>query len=226
MADGVLLDWEGVLADTADARRDALRAALGDEGIAFDDEAYDHRCAGRSVRDAAAHLLRDRAADAALVELVALRAERAFAARLAQGFAIDPDAGRFAELAQLRAPLVVVTASGRAECDAALRLAGLHDSCAAIVTADEVPGASPSAESFERALTHLARRRPVRRERVVVLATTLPYIRAARAAGLRTVAVHAPAHVALEADAAVPSLAGVTMDAVDALLDIAAERPA
>jgi beta-phosphoglucomutase-like phosphatase (HAD superfamily) len=33
MADGVLLDWEGVLADTRGARRDALRAALAAEGL-------------------------------------------------------------------------------------------------------------------------------------------------------------------------------------------------
>ena len=54
MADGVLLDWEGVLADTADARRDALQRALAGEGIAFDRATYDHLGAGRSVR-AAAH---------------------------------------------------------------------------------------------------------------------------------------------------------------------------
>ena len=226
MADGVLLDWEGVLADTAAARRDALQRALADEGIAFDGTTYDRRGSGRSVRAAASLVLGVRADDAPLVELVAMRAERAFAATLAQGFAVDPEASRFAERAQLRAPLVVVTAAGRAECETALRLAGLHDSCAAIVTADDVAGGAPSRQSYERALAHLDRRRPVKRERVVVLATTAPHIRAAREAGLRTIAVGVPAHVALEADASVPSLAGLTMDAVDALLGIAAERPA
>ena len=226
MADGVLLDWEGVLVDTADARRDALQRALSDEGIPFDGAAYDHRGAGHSVRGATSLLLGARAADAPLVELVAMRAEREFASRLARGFAVDPEVSRFAERAQLRAPLVVVTAAGRAECESALRLAGLHDSCAAIVTADDVAGAIPSRESYERAIAHLERRRPVRRERVVVLAAATAHIRAAREAGLRTIAVGVSAHVALEADASVPSLAGLTMDAVDALLGIAAERPA
>src|SRR5512138_429761 len=138
MADGVLLDWEGVLADTADARRAALGGALTDERIVFDDAVLEHHCTGRSVRAAVSRLLASRAGDATLLELVALRAERAFAQRLAQGFAIDRAAARFAELAQLRAPLVVVTAAGRAETESALRLAGLHDSCAAIVTADDV----------------------------------------------------------------------------------------
>jgi beta-phosphoglucomutase-like phosphatase (HAD superfamily) len=226
MADGVLLDWEGLLADTADSRRVALGEALTEVGIAFDDAALEHHCTGRSVRAGASRLLGTRAGDPTLVELVALRAERAFARRLAQGFAIDPAAARFAERAQLRAPLVVVTAAGRAETDSALRLAGLHDSCAAIVTADDVGGDAPMAASYELALAHLGRRRMVKARRVVLLATSIPAIHAAREAGVRTVAVGAPAHVALEADAAVGSLDGLTLDAVDALLGIAAERPA
>ena len=229
MADGVLLDWEGVLADTADSRRDALRSAFADEGIAFDDVAYEHQGAGRSVHSAVVRMLGSGAADAtlaALVALVALRAERSFAARLAQGFAIEPAAARFVELAQLRAPVVIVTAAGRAESDAALRLAGLHDSCAAIVTADDVGGEAPAAASYELALAHLGRRRVVKADRVVALATTMPAIRSAREAGLRTIAVSSPAHVALEADAAVGSLDGLTLDVVDALLGIAARRSA
>ena len=226
MADGVLLDWEGVLADTADSRRDALRSAFTDEGIAFDDAAYEHQGAGRSVHSAVVRLLGRAAADTTLAALVALRAERAFASRLAQGFAIDPAAARFVELAQLRAPVVIVTAAGRAESDAALRLAGLHDSCAAIVTADDVGGDAPAPASYELALAHLGRRRVVKADRVVALATTMPAIRAAREAGIRTIAVNAPAHVALEADAAIASLDGLTLDAVDALLGIAARRSA
>ena len=225
MADGVLLDWEGVLADTADSRRDALRAALADEGIGFDEATYERFGAGRSVRSAVARLLGTSAADVTLAELVALRAEREFAARLQQGFAIDPAAARFVELAQLRAPVVIVTAAGRAESDAALRLAGLHDSCAAIVTADDVGGDAPAPASYELALAHLGRRRVVKASRVVVLASGLPAILAAREAELRTVAVEAPAHVALEADAAVDSLSGLTLDVIDALLGISAGRP-
>jgi beta-phosphoglucomutase-like phosphatase (HAD superfamily) len=226
MADGVLLDWEGVLADTAESRRESLRAAFSDEGLAFDDAVFEHQGAGRSVRSAVARVLGRRAADATLTELIALRAEREFAARIARGFAIDPAAARFVEMAQLRAPVVIVTAAGRAESDAALRLAGLHDSCAAIITADDVGGDAPAPASFELALAHLGRRRAVKARRVVVLATSLPAIRAARDAELRTVAVKSPAHVALEADAAVGSLDGLTLDAVDTLLGLASGRPA
>lgn len=225
MADGVLLDWEGLLADTGQARRDSMRTALAAEGVAFDDADYDDRCVGRSVRSAAANALGSRAADATLLELVALRAEREFSARIAQGFALEREGARFVDRAQLRAPVVIVTAAGRSETDAALRLAGLHDSCAAVVTADDVGGDAPSRDLFEAALTHLARRRAVRRDRIIALATTGPALRAARDAGMRTIAVGAPAHVALEADAALPFLAGATVDDLDVLLGITSERP-
>src|SRR5215208_86093 len=129
MADGVLLDWEGVLVDTGRWRRESLFSALAFEGVALDDAAYDDRCVGRSVRSAVASALGDQASDPTLVELVALRAERAFAERLAHGFSLDPETARFVDRTQLHAPLVVVTAAGRSETDAALRLAGLHDSC-------------------------------------------------------------------------------------------------
>jgi beta-phosphoglucomutase-like phosphatase (HAD superfamily) len=219
MADGVLLDWEGVLADTRGARCDALRAALAAEGLALDDPIDDlsfHAAAARAV---------DGLADPTLVDLIVMRARRELAARLAQGFALHASATRFVERAQLRGPVVVVTASGRGETEAALRLAGMLDTFAAIVTADDVSDA-PSREAFERAVEHLERRRPVRRERLIVLGTTRPALRAAREAGLRTVAVDVPAHVAVEADAAIASLEGATVDALDSLLRGASERTA
>ena len=65
----------------------------------------------------------------------------------------------------------------------------------------------------------------MRRDHVIALATTSPALRAARDAGVRTIAVGAPAHVALEAHAALPFLAGATVDDLDALLGITSERP-
>ena len=226
MADAVLLDWEGLLADTARDRCEAVALVLAAENVALDENAYDDRCAGRSLRSIVASALGPRGGDHTLVELVTLRAQRELAARLAQGFVVAPDVVRFLEHAQLRAPVVVVTAAGRDETDAALRLAGLRDSFSAIVTADDLPGDAPSPAQFDAAMTHLARRRAgaLARERVIALATTRPWILAAREAGVRTIAVGAAAHVAVEADGALASLADVTLDALDALVGIPTDR--
>ena len=111
-------------------------------------------------------------------------------------------------------------------CDAALRLAGLRDSFSAIVSADDVPGDAPSRAQLDTAMAHLERRRasPLSRERVIALATTRPGILAAREAGIRTIAVNTPAHVAVEADGAVGSLVGATLDILDALVGIPTNR--
>jgi beta-phosphoglucomutase-like phosphatase (HAD superfamily) len=226
MADAVLLDWEGLLADTGSSRREALALALAAEGVALDDTTYEDRCVGRSLRSVVASSLGWRAGDDTLVELVALRVQRELTARLAQGFVVAPGVARFVEHAQLRGPVVIVTAAGRDETDAALRLAGLRDSFSAIITADDVPEDAPSPTQIDAAMAHLSRRRgaSLARERVLTLATTRPAILAAREGGVRTVAVGVPAHVAVEADGAVRSLAGTTLDALDVLVGIATDR--
>jgi beta-phosphoglucomutase-like phosphatase (HAD superfamily) len=218
MLDGVLLDWEGVLADTGAARRDALLGALADEGVPFDATLYDEHCLGLSVTAGAAAAVALRSSsDPTLGELVALRARRDFGQRLAQGFALHRGATRFVDSLQIRAPLVITTAAGRVETETALRLASLQDACSAVATADDVMDVAPSPELYRVALSRLERRRPVRRDRVLALLATRPALRAARSAGLRTIAVGAPAHVALEADAALDSLEGTTVDELVAL---------
>jgi len=223
MVDGVLLDWEGVLADTGRARRDSMLSALAAEGVRFDAAAYDESCLGLSVSEAAAVAV-GAMADSTLLELVTLRAQRDFATRIAQGVALQPGAADFVERVQLRTAVAIVTAARRRETEFALRLSGLFDACAAIVTADETRDDAPAPRQYELALQHLSRRRPVRREHVVALLTTRAAIRAARAAGVRSIAVGAPAHVSLEADGSIGSLAGVTLDDLIALAGVSSER--
>jgi beta-phosphoglucomutase-like phosphatase (HAD superfamily) len=224
MVDGVLLDWEGVLVDTRQARRDSLLGALADEGVHFDAAAYDECCLGLSVQEAASVAVG--AADPTLLELVTLRAQREFGARLSQGFTLRPGAAGLLQLVQLRAATAIVSEARRTETEFALRLAGLLDACAAVVTADDVRGEVPSSAQVALAIEHLARRRPTRRDHVIALVATRASIRAARAAGVRSIAIGAPAHVALEADGAISSLVGVTLHDLVTLAGMSSERHA
>ena len=215
MLDAVLLEWEGVLADTGAARRDALLRALADEGVSSAVAAYDACCAGLDVRSAAAAALRAIGrADAPLAEIVALRATRAFTERLAEGFSLMPGAMELVTGTAHRTRVAIVTQAGRAETELALRLAGLEEAVGMVLTVDDVADAPPSPALVQRALAHLTRLRPVRANRVVGMAQTSAALRAARSAGVRTLAVGAPAHVAAEADGAVDELCGLTLDAV------------
>lgn len=198
MLDAVLLEWEGVLADTRDARRVAIEHALAAEGVADLPPA-----------------------DATLAQLVALRAERAFVEGLATGLVLTPGAADFVRHAHERTRVVIVTRATRAETEAVLRLSSLDDSVHQVVCADDVIGDSPSVAQYERALTVISRLRPVHRARIVAIVDGLPGIRAARAAGVRVLAVGTPAHESLEADGAVSSVDGLTMPELERIAGVA-----
>lgn len=224
MLDAVLFEWEGVLADTGAARRDALLRALADEGVPSTAAAYDACCAGLDVRSAAAAVLRAAGRDdATLAEIVALRAARGFNERLADGFSLVPGAAPLVTGAAHRTRLFIVTQAGRAETALALRLAALEETVGAVLTADDVADPPPSPALFERALAHLARLRPARAGRVLAVVQTLPAVQAAHAAGIRVLAVGAEAPIGAEADAAVDDLRGLSFDE---LVRVVARAPA
>lgn len=200
MPDAVLLEWEGVLADTGSARRDALLRALADEGVPWTAAAYDACCGGLDVRAAAAQALAAAARDdVTLAEIVSLRASRAFTEWLGQGFLLMPDVMARLEALAPRTRLAIVTRAGRAETDAALRLSGLDRVVGIVVTADDVTDLPPAPALYERALAQLSRRGAVRADRVVAVVRAPDAVAAARAAGIRT--VHS-----LDAIAGVPEL--------------------
>lgn len=221
MVDALLLEWEGVLADTGAARRDALLRALAEEGVGWSAEAYEACCTGLGAHDAAvAALSQTGHDDATLADLVALRAGRAFVERLAQGFALHPGAAEFIADAEFRTRIVVVTRAARAETDLMLRRSGLGSAVTSVVTADDGFPPGPAPTMYEHALAQLRRRSAVDAERVVALVDSLPAVRAARAAGVRggVVAVGTPAHVAVEADVAVSGLTGLSLGALTSSL--------
>ncbi|MDB4898993.1 MAG: family hydrolase [Gemmatimonadetes bacterium] len=228
MVNAVLVEWEGVLADTRLARRSALLASLAEEGVASDAVADEEACRGMSVHAAATTALRVAGrVDATLVDLVALRAERSFLAGLANGCVLSPGAAAFVQHAQHRSRVMIVTRASRAETDLFLRLSGLDGAITAVLCADDILGDAPAVSLYTQALEHLTRLRPIAASRAVAVVDALPAIRAARGAGVPALAVGAPAHEALEADGAVDSLDRLTMDDLARLVVPAhPERPA
>ena len=221
MVDAVLMDWEGVLADTVAARRESLLRALADEDVPFDSADYSARCEGRAVHAAAAEALRSAGRDdAVLTDLVALRATRAFAERLGKGFVLAAGARELVERLQSASRMAIVTTATRSETEFVLRLAGLEAAMSTIVSADDALASPPSPAMYERAVEQLQRLRPTHRERVVAIATSSFAVRAARAAGIRTIALGVPAHVAVDADGAVRDLEGITISDVARLAGI------
>jgi HAD superfamily hydrolase (TIGR01509 family) len=221
MFDAILFEFDGVLADTRAARRAALMRSLAVDGVSVRDDEYDDACAGLSLDEGAraAAALRGRAYDETDAALAALRAERHFAEWVGKGVTLAPGARAFVEAAVGRTRLGVVARASRREVEFVLALAELTHAFECVVTADDGLPPKPSPVGYTAALARLARRGPVRAERVVALEDGVAGIQAARAAGLVCVAVGAmPAHRAMQADALLPSLEGQSLATLEHLL--------
>ena len=195
----LLLEFEGVLVDTRAIRRAALARALTDEGAALDDaelDALDERCTALPTRDAvrcgaATAGAGGRALDETALELATLRAERYFAELLGKGVSLAPGARELVEDAAGGARLALVTRASRREVEFVLGLAGLDAAFEVVVAAEDVAAPKPSPEGYRRALERLARRRPLSPADALALEDSARGVRAARAAGVRVIAVGA-----------------------------------
>ena len=222
MVDAVLFEWDGVLADTAGARRAALSRALAEESVHIDDAGIDAQIDGRRVEEIVGDLLTAAGCyDLTLVDLVTLRASRAFSERMSTGITLRPGARELVERAQSAAPLAIVTSANRSETECVLRLADLEGAFATVVAADDGHDAPPSAAMYRHAVERIRRRRRIHGDHVIALACGVLPLRAASAAGVRTVAVSTPAHVSVEADGAVESISGLTIRDLAELAGIA-----
>lgn len=236
MLQAALFELEGVLVDTHAARRDALRRALADDGVTLTPAAYDAWCAGLPADDAAAVALSRlaatsdaaRALDDTARELMARRAERAFASHLAAGATLAPGARAALDALAGALRLGLVTRARRREVDGVLALAGLEAHFACIVTADDVRSPRPAPDGHRLALARLAARGGATASATVAFEDDALGVAAARAAGLRTVRVASSAHRASDddargasPDARLATLAGLTPGSLAALLDLA-----
>lgn len=228
MLDAMLCEFEGVLADTRALRLRALQCSFAEEGLSVPDAVGGADCAALPVEDAVRAALdaAGAARDETGVALLALRAERQFAELAGAGVTLAPGAREFLEHARGRVRLALVTRAPRRVVEHVLALdSGLEAAFECIIAAEDAPASKPSPAPYRRALTRLARRRAVAVEHVLALEDGLAGLRAARAAGVRCVAIGPlPAHVQAEADAATPSLVGHTPSTLEALLAGAREE--
>jgi HAD superfamily hydrolase (TIGR01509 family) len=196
MVDVVLLELEGVIFDTREIREASLREAMAAHGL--------ENLTG---------------ADEVITDLVALRAARAFSARIAAGgLAMQPGARSLLESAAGSARLAIVTRATRSDVDSMLRLAQIDDLFTVTVCADDASAPKPSPDCYNLALDRLGRQRPVVPGGALALEDCLAGIRAAHAAGTRCIAVGPLApHRAIEADAFVDTLEGHTLLSLDRL---------
>ena len=217
----VLLELEGVLVETHEVRRVALLRALAEEGITTDLVAYDDVAHGLPVRGAVRALAAAAGEDLdeVAIELVALRAERHFAESLGTGIVLTEGARDALGALHGVTRLALVTRANRREVEPILDAADASFLFECIVTADDVGDTpKPDPAAYHAAIRRLARRRAMTAADAIALEDGRAGIRAARAAGLRCLAVgDVPPFRALDADGYLPTLRGATLDSLDAV---------
>ncbi len=217
----VLLEFEGILADTTPHRVAALREALLTDGLSLDDETWIEHCHGLPVDAAVAAARRALGApdDPVAAELARLRAERAFTQRISRGLLLQPGGLALVKALRTQARLALVTRASRRDVDFVLTLAGLADTFTCVVTGDDKVEGKPSPAPYALAQAKLSRTASLALADALAFEDARPGIRAARAAGVRTVAVGPlPPHHAMEADAFYPTLAGLSFDEMRSLV--------
>ena len=220
MLHAVLLEFEGVLAETYAARQRALTTALADEGLLLTESQYAERCAAMPVRAAAraALALHGIHGDETHVDLLTWRAERHFAGLVETGVSLAAGVTTLIGSMHGQTRLGIVSRASRREIEPALSLAGIEHAFEFIISDDDAFLPKPASVSYLGALDRLARRRAVVAAHVVALEDGATGIRAAKGAGVRCAVVGSvPAHLAMDADALLPTLVGQSAASIDAL---------
>jgi HAD superfamily hydrolase (TIGR01509 family) len=198
-----MFDFNGTLSDDEPLLFAILSELFAEQGRPLTEDAYFDRLAGRSDPEIVRTWLgADHPAAASVLEQRVTR----YRALVADGSTISPEARGAVLHAAERVPVAVVSGAYRDEVVPALAAAGLLEAVSVVVTIEDVERGKPDPAGYLLALRRLDG--IVRAEEVTVFEDTEAGVAAAKAAGMRCVAIpgtHAPERLAL-ADELAPAL--------------------
>jgi HAD superfamily hydrolase (TIGR01509 family) len=191
----VLYDFNGVIADDEPAHQRLSQEVLGEEGVPVTDAEYhevylgydDRGCFVEAFRRAGKPL-----SEAHLDALIQKKAER-YAAFIARHLVLFPGAVESVLAMAAIHPLAVVSGALRAEIAHVLKVAGVADRFRFVVASEDTERCKPDPEGYEIALARWNALAPAGQAlspgRCVVIEDSIAGVQAAKAAGMRCVAV-------------------------------------
>jgi HAD superfamily hydrolase (TIGR01509 family) len=188
----VVFDFDGVLADTEDLHCAAFQQVARDRGLALSRDDYYGRFLGLPDHDCIAALCAEAGQPLPPAELERLvTRKRLHFAELSRTTDLYPGVGAALERLHAHFALAIASGAARDEIEAVLRRARVRSLFAAVVAAEDVAAGKPAPDPFLRALERLNRRlpRPLASGECVVVEDSPAGIAAARAAGMRCIAV-------------------------------------
>jgi HAD superfamily hydrolase (TIGR01509 family) len=185
---GLLLDFNGTLSDDERLLSELFRELAQQElGVHLSAQRYTAVCAGLSDRGIFTRLAAESTRSHLSVDVLLVELGERYQRAAASVELISQSAREFVnDAAELGLSLAVVTGASRASVLPALRRAGLHDLLRTVVAEEDVTHGKPHPEGFLRG-AELLGLHDLRR--VVVLEDSIPGMLAARAAGMRVLAV-------------------------------------
>lgn len=223
--DALIFDFDGVLVDSEGVHLAGFQQVLEPKGFELTPGQYYRRYLGFSDRDALRAIYADQGREISQRQLTQLIDDKARIVRemFADGLA---EAAGAADLVgqglDAGVPMGICSGALREEVQQGIELMSLTGSFMTIVAAEDVREGKPSPEGYILALDHLRSitGRHLRPEASVVIEDAPAGIEAARAAGMRVLAVATSydASELAEADRVAPSLAGIGLGDLEALV--------
>jgi beta-phosphoglucomutase len=180
----LVFDFNGTLSDDEPILFGIFRELFAEQGRPLTEQDYYARLAGLSDPEIVRTWLGD--GHPAIADVIEERTAR-YRKRVADGSSIGPDTRAAVHYAAERVPVALVSGAARAEIDPVLEAAGLAACFKVVVSSDNTERGKPDPEGYERALALLDG--DLRAHDVLVLEDTEAGIAAAKAAGMRCLAV-------------------------------------
>ncbi len=193
----VILDFNGTLAEDEALLIGIYEELLREHGLAFDEDQY-HRYAGLPDQAIFSRLFEAHARPLEAATADRLMRERVgrYRSAVSDDHPVAVETAAFVRVLAAEVPVGIASGAFREEIEHVLELAGLEELVSVIVSIDEVRAGKPDPESFTAALAHINRNRPeaIAPEHTVVVEDATDGARAARAAGMRCIAIRGRAY--------------------------------
>ncbi|OQW62160.1 MAG: hypothetical protein BVN28_05875 [Nitrospira sp. ST-bin4] len=190
----VIFDFDGVIADTEPLHFEGLRRTLAATGISLTESDYYTNYLGFDDRGCILEALRvnHRPSTDSIVQDLMQKKAVAYLASIRDHLVIFPGVREFVEEAAAAYPIAIASGALRPEIELILEQAGLRKAFRHITSAEDVTSSKPNPEPFLHALAGLNRQQissTLAPNNCLVIEDSLPGIRAAKAAGMKVLAV-------------------------------------
>jgi beta-phosphoglucomutase len=222
--EGVIFDFDGVIANSEPLHLRVYQILLGQEGLALSAAEYYERYLGFDDVGVFQRMSHDKGLriDGARMDDLIARKTALFQGLTADDHVLFPGAAACVRAAAAAVPIGIASGALRHEIEQILDGAGLRSLVPVIVAAGETPRGKPAPDPYSRALASMSERAGRRLDPagVVAIEDSAWGLQSARAAGLRTLGVSTsyPADALHHAELVVEHIGQVTIALLDGLV--------